>query len=383
MRLVHWLVGSTAALAACAQRGAPVLDAPPAPLPLVRDWAVLDAPVAGGAVRFSLARAAYVAVFDVAPGEGVRLLYPAAAPQAALPLDGGVHTRAARRGARHARLVGLTSAALQPRYLYLVASDRPLALEEPLRWSGGELTSPLTLAGRRFSPRSASLDETLEALYDAVVVEGGDVDTDVLEYYPDVRLRRGDRTLALSAFRCYDGRVVYATPGGADDYSVESWYGIDPVGGRYVGPECYLGYVARGVGAAGAPVAAVPASGSGRPAVRTARDARPSIPVTAEELRPSGPGGTAPAGRAERIDAAPAVRPPATSHPRPRPPHPPAPDVRPDAPEPRPEPRAEPRPEPADHSLREPAGDDRSRAGHTPDRAAPGRDEPAQPTPRR
>jgi hypothetical protein len=279
------------------------------------NWAQLDdEPIAGGAVRFTLGRPGYVALFAVVPGETVRLLYPTDASQRARRFGAGSHTRATRRGfderPRFATLSGTPPGA---RYLYMVASNRPLRLDAVLRWSDGELRTVARIQDRWLDPRSYDLNATLEGLFDLVVpnldAANVEVDTDLLEYYPDVRFRRDGRVYALSAFRCHDGGLVYAPSGYGRGLALSDWYGVDFYSGRYVDASCLRGYFQPGV-ATGPGVQTPPGEPAGggrlRPDAVAPNDVRPSIPLAPSELRPRSPGGPAtPVAGAERMDAAP------------------------------------------------------------------------------
>src|SRR5215217_7909749 len=61
---------------------------------LAPDRTVLEArlfPPDRGAMRFALAESSYVAVFELAPGRGVRLVYPADDASPERPLEPGWH----------------------------------------------------------------------------------------------------------------------------------------------------------------------------------------------------------------------------------------------------------------------------------------------------
>jgi hypothetical protein len=241
----------------------------------------------------------------------------------------------------------------RPHYLYLVASDRPLRVEEPLRWAGGALTGARTsAAGVRVDPTSFDAGNTFELLFDLVVDAGAtDVATDVREYYPDVRFRRGGQVVSLTAFRCLNGGLVYAPEVYRYDgygYGGDSWYGVDFIGNRYVGGECFRSYDQRGGG--GVVIGGGPGTSGGgssrlTPGDVRPHDVRPSNPVEPARLRPPAAGGGATpvsgsderASRIERTPGRAAPRPEPRSEPRPEP------QIRVAPPEAR---RAEPRPEP-------------------------------------
>lgn len=401
MRYAAPLFAVLALVPGCARRSVAQRAANPAAVePRAANWARLAAPSEDGVVRFTLARPAYVAVFAVVPGESVRLVSPITRAEGARPLRAGEHIRSARRGiVTPPRLVSFrTGYSPQSRYLYLIASDRPLDLRQPLRWPGGALTVARETADVRIDPRSREVEGIFEQLFDLVARDsaGAEVATDVVEYYPDVRFRRGGQVASLTAFRCADGQLVYI-PSAYDPrgYAADGWYGVDFIGNQYVGAECFRSYYGGGRGGGqlvGVGVAPRRPSGAARvsPDTLRPRDVRPNAPVEPERLRPAGgvPGsgqGTAPLSgfeRIERIERRPAP-PPAIRHeprsierePRVEAPEPsPAPRTEPRLepaarPEPRPEPRAEPRAEPRSEPMRlEPA---RSEPMSDPGRGAP------------
>lgn len=148
-------------------------------------------------VRFHLSRPAYVAVFEVVPGAGVTVLYPSRG-SAGRRLRSGWHSPSAH-AARSAWRYGSRGDG-RPRYLYLLASDRPLRIE-PFARSPSALRralGPHAFAGH--DPR-----RTMAMLDDLVLGAGFDQDwtRDVYMEWPEQR-RREERV----AYRCSTGQVI-------------------------------------------------------------------------------------------------------------------------------------------------------------------------------
>jgi hypothetical protein len=176
----------------------------------------LEAPLAArllspdyGVLRFSTSRPAYVAVFEVIPGRGSALIYPTAGWQ-----DGRVD------GYTQAHLAGYIPGRdyysntyltrfgqLEPRYLYMIASERPLRLER-LQSSPSSLYRQLGYS--RFI--GSSFSQTAREIARAVVPQYDSEDW-VTDYYmivPDARTPI--RSASVVAIRCADGSVRYVNP---------------------------------------------------------------------------------------------------------------------------------------------------------------------------
>ncbi|HET7459154.1 MAG TPA: hypothetical protein VFJ74_16005 [Gemmatimonadaceae bacterium] len=153
--------------AACAGHGPPVTTAAGAgavasgPLQ-ARLYSAFDQ-----TVRFALNRPAYVAVFELVPGQGVSLVYPAPFDDAASkPTSAGFNV-AFLAPVDFGRLFYLTSfqgRGREPSYLYLVASEAPLDIERILR-DPGALRARLGVAAF-----SSSFGPKLMDLVDRTVV---------------------------------------------------------------------------------------------------------------------------------------------------------------------------------------------------------------------
>lgn len=148
-------------------------------------------------IRFHLSRPAYVAVFEVVPGAGVSLLYPSYRG-ADRRLHAGWHSpssRFARSAWRHRSWTEN-----RPRYLYLIASDRPLMVERFAR-------SPSALRHELGPYAFASHDprRTMSMLDDLVLGPRADQEwtRDVYVQWPEQRMR--DERVA---YRCSTGQVI-------------------------------------------------------------------------------------------------------------------------------------------------------------------------------
>lgn len=149
-------------------------------------------------IRFHLSRPAYAAVFEVVPGGGVSVLYPARR-DAGRRLRSGWHSPSVwgtRRGWRHG-----FSGHGGPRYLYLVASEHPLRVDRFVRSPGvlRHALGPNAFAGH--NPR-----RTMAMLDHLVLGAGTDHEwtSDVYVEWPEERRRD-----ALVTYRCPNGRVIH------------------------------------------------------------------------------------------------------------------------------------------------------------------------------
>lgn len=149
-------------------------------------------------VRFHLSRPAYAAVFEVIPGGGVSVLYPTPA-DADRRLRSGWHSPSgwARRGGWRDGF----RTHYRPRYLYLVASERPLRVDRFAR-------SPYALRQALGPNAFASHDprRTMAMLDDLVLAGTFDQEwtSDVYVQWPEERRRE-----ELVAYRCSNGGVIH------------------------------------------------------------------------------------------------------------------------------------------------------------------------------
>ncbi len=199
------LVAALVAFGACAAAGQTVVygsNGPDEPLD-----ARLYAP-AGGRLQFAVSRAAYVAIFEVAPGRGVSLTYPAGVGDTQRRFISGSHSVHApgflpgRSLYRSIEWGGY----YEPSYLVLIASERPLRVHRMLR-NGSALLTEIGFATfhsmanihavYRLAEQIVPDPERTEWTYDTYVI------------WPEVR------SPVVTAFRivCADGRTRVVTAG--------------------------------------------------------------------------------------------------------------------------------------------------------------------------
>lgn len=200
-----------APLSACALRPGPA-GISPGDMPLTARIypSQPDSYLSQGDLRFTLSRPAYVAVFGVVPGRGVGLMYPSFPTQRQM-LSAGFHQPIISN--TFFRWGYLPSTAFagrysQPRFIYLIASERPLDIG---RFVVNSMALRSTLGMYRFaSSNPYSLMEDLDALVVGNVTRGAWT-SDVYVVWPQPRyqLARGfdilDRPVSL---RCGNGQVV-------------------------------------------------------------------------------------------------------------------------------------------------------------------------------
>ena len=156
-----------------------------------------------GRMRFALSAPAYVAMFEIQPGRGVRVVFPddwAAERQLAT----GFHEPALPSGGD--ALGGLSSPGTT-RWLYLVASDRPLGLV-PERRSVGALQA--LIGANTF--QSASTFDVTSALKQRVLAPGGRLTEALVSYRPGID-DVGSAGAGVASVRCPNG-VVYSVSAG-------------------------------------------------------------------------------------------------------------------------------------------------------------------------
>lgn len=164
----------------------------------------LDARITSGdpasrQVRFQLSRPAYVAVFEVVPGGGVSVLYPAGA-DAGRRLRSGWHSPSvwSRRGGWRYGFWTYNG----PRYLYLVASEHPLRVDRFVRSPGALRHALGPNAFASHNPR-----RTMAMLDDLVLGASTDQEwtSDVYVQWPEERRLEAP----VVAYRCSNGQLIY------------------------------------------------------------------------------------------------------------------------------------------------------------------------------
>jgi hypothetical protein len=184
---------------------------PPASAPS-QGYRPLDAyimPPTGG-LRFHVSRPAYVAMFEIIPGQGTQLLYPAPGHGR---LDGYIYAgdRVVRsRGFRdsHYYLTGGSrgmGAVGEPRFIFLIASERPLRLEQ---FGPGGYGLRQAMDFRTYSSPYAAMEGLAELTLPSMI-DDGSWTTDFYVFWPQVlHDRRGSRDVLV---RCngYEMLVPY------------------------------------------------------------------------------------------------------------------------------------------------------------------------------
>ncbi|HEU4564993.1 MAG TPA: hypothetical protein VFS05_10110 [Gemmatimonadaceae bacterium] len=188
------------AAAACAHRVPAVaegLEGSMAPLS-----ARLEAPM-DGVLRFSTSRPAYVAIFEIVPGSGASLLYPANLDEPRM-LSEGFHQQPVL-GVVPGRWFYYRNAgsSWDARYLFLVASERPLKLSR-LQQQPATLRSALGYS----TFTSVGVTRTMDAL-SRLVVRDYEADDWVTDFYTIVPPPPPPQRMAFAStlIRCTDGTV--------------------------------------------------------------------------------------------------------------------------------------------------------------------------------
>lgn len=133
------LTGCTVVVQPSSTGSAPAREPVRAPEPLTPLEVTLAPPV-NGRLYIQTNRPAYVAIFEIVPGQGVTLLQPANTRQRTVTYSGmnwvegqwstPVRGTSASRGRRGPVLQASSSSTQRSRYIYALASDRPLSLPD-------------------------------------------------------------------------------------------------------------------------------------------------------------------------------------------------------------------------------------------------------------
>lgn len=158
-------------------------------------------------LAFSVNRPAYVAIFEVVPGQGVGLVYPSRGSQSGL-LSAGYHRPLVGDGSfrwAYNRGYAASYASARPRLLYMIASQRPLRID---RFVNSPTALRSTLGFSQFESRDPY--ETLDQL-DAMVVPHqlapDEWASDLYMIWPR-EPRLADARQQRIVVRCADGRTV-------------------------------------------------------------------------------------------------------------------------------------------------------------------------------
>jgi hypothetical protein len=194
-------VATLVLLTACAGHPSPRPLGPDAPLS-ARLYEGL-----GGRLEVGLSAPAHVAVFEVVPGRGVGLYYPAYSAERGFFETGWtpLYTSGLRRYDWYDDRIALSAGRYQgPRYFLLVASRQPLHLR-PLQGSAGGMRR--LLGHSTFT--SVDARRVMNEVVDAVLPYQADADwdTDLLVVWPLAPAYRSGFASNYVAVRCRDGRV--------------------------------------------------------------------------------------------------------------------------------------------------------------------------------
>lgn len=166
-----------------------------------------------GGLSFWVNRPAHVAIFEIAPGAGTSLLFPASSYEAGLidgiyrPLNSGV--RGLGRWYYASDPLGTTR--YQPRILFMIASTEPLNIS-PVHQAPGMVREMLGF--QQFASMNAY--QTMDRLIQSVVPPQYEEDwaTDIYVIWPEAPLPH-IRQANVTYIRCSNGRIV----------AVPVWYG--------------------------------------------------------------------------------------------------------------------------------------------------------------
>jgi hypothetical protein len=161
---------------------------------------------ADGRINIWTSRPAYVAVFEIVPGQGVGLLYPAYSEERSY-VHGGMQSLwiTGSRSYYSYFLASQGASRDMPRYLYLIASETPLRLSRFVRSPGALRNS---LGFNRFAAFNPySVMEDLDAL---VVPTAANTQwtSDVFAIWPEQRYEGGLADFDWIRVRCQDGRII-------------------------------------------------------------------------------------------------------------------------------------------------------------------------------
>ncbi|GAC1477976.1 MAG: hypothetical protein NVS1B4_21350 [Gemmatimonadaceae bacterium] len=199
------------ALSLCAIVGGCGVQPRSAPVPLqaseldptpIRAW--LDYPTTDGSLSFTLNRPAYVAIFEVMPGRGARLIYPALNDRRTLFDEGFSRVFTDPYPTARWYYASSYSRSAEPTYLYLVASARPLRTNH-LVDSPGALYWAM---GSHFA--SLNHSRTFDALESLVLDDrqGAEWTGDVLVLWPNAPESFYASRPQQRIVQCANGRVL-------------------------------------------------------------------------------------------------------------------------------------------------------------------------------
>ena len=193
-----------------APRPTPVYEPPPAHDPIEPLEITIGHPVRGR-LLVQTNRPAYVALFEVVPEVGIRLVHPSSSRESRFVLSGlssvPIWWSPTRPGASRARTVASSST----RYIYAVASDEPLRLP-PAAFQAGYFRR--TLGSRVF--HSASPYTTMRALSRQVLPHVADEEWAEDVFIMEMEATRESRPVRVARVYCPDG-TIYEVPAAMAD----------------------------------------------------------------------------------------------------------------------------------------------------------------------
>ncbi|MDQ6830648.1 MAG: DUF4384 domain-containing protein [Gemmatimonadota bacterium] len=155
-------------------------------------------------VRFDVSRPAYVAVFEIAPGRGVSLLFPMSHEDAESPFVGGASYLLYDTPGRWYYQSDFAPSGDVPSYRLLIASDRPLGIARYLT-SPGQLRADLGFQTFASTDPYRTMDQLLELVLPGEPEDSWTTDLDVI--WRSNRYRNADSDLLL--VRCFNGHELF------------------------------------------------------------------------------------------------------------------------------------------------------------------------------
>jgi hypothetical protein len=198
-------LGLAALLSSCAALPAPPTDGFD---PAAYDGRPLRARIAdvSGQLLVTVSRPAHVAIFEIVPGQGVGLLYPAYSGERNYLYAGMNSLSIMRSRLYYSYFSPSPFASREPRYLYMIASDSPLRLSEMVD-APGALRRTMGFASFASTNPYGLMDD----LADMVLPYGaqGDWADDVYVIWPNRSYDTGNYPAEQwIRVRCDDGRVI-------------------------------------------------------------------------------------------------------------------------------------------------------------------------------
>ncbi len=157
-----------------------------------------------GRVRFDLSRPAYVAIFEVVPGRGASMIFPTSREGTESELVGGTSYVLYDTPGRWYYTDDFVSAANEPTYRLLIASDQPLGIRRYLI-SPRQLRSDLGFQSFASTNPYRTMDQILELVVPIERDGAWATDLDIIWPAPVNRSAASD----LSLIQCFNGHSLY------------------------------------------------------------------------------------------------------------------------------------------------------------------------------